>query len=148
MIHADAPDGYYDEPRPEVIGCVPLDARDIIDVGCASGALGRALKAARPGTRVRGVELVPAQAERARQVLDDVFQGSADDPLPEHWPPADCVIFADVLEHLVDPWRTLRHYRKLLKPGGTIVASVPNVANRVVLKGLFQIGRASCRERV
>jgi 2-polyprenyl-3-methyl-5-hydroxy-6-metoxy-1,4-benzoquinol methylase len=139
MIHADAPEGYYDEPRPEVIGCVPGDALDVVDVGCASGALGRALKAARPGIRVRGVELVPAQAERARTVLDDVLQGSADDPLPAHWPAPDCVIFADVLEHLVDPWQTLRRYRKLLKPGGTIVASIPNVANRVVLKGLFRM---------
>ena len=139
MLDRDAPDGYYDEPRPEVTACIPLDARTIIDVGCASGALGRSLKALRPGVQVPGVEPVAAQAERAREVLDDVSHGSADDPLPAHWPAPDCVIFADVLEHLVDPWQTLRRYRELLKPGGTIVASVPNVANRVVLKGLLRM---------
>jgi SAM-dependent methyltransferase len=139
MINGDAPEGYYDEPRPEVTALVPLTARNIIDVGCASGALGRSLKAARPGIQVRGVEPVAAQAERARAVLDDVFHGSAEDPLPTDWPAPDCVIFADVLEHLVNPWQALRRYRQLLKPGGTIVASVPNVANRVVLKGLFRM---------
>lgn len=139
MMNGAAPEGYYDEPRPEVTALVPIDARNILDVGCASGALGRSLKAARPGVSVRGVEPVAAQAERARAVLDDVLHGSAEDPLPAHWPAPDCVVFADVLEHLVDPWQALRRYRKLLAPGGTIVASVPNVANRVVLKGLFSM---------
>lgn len=139
MMDRAGPDGYYDQPRPEVAACVPDDALQLIDVGCASGALGRALKAARPRIQVRGVEPVHAQAERARAVLDEVFHGPAEATLPAHWPAPDCVIFADVLEHLVDPWQVLRHYRKLLAPGGTIVASVPNVANRSVLKGLLRM---------
>ena len=139
MIHRTAPGGYYDEPRPEVTACIPSGARYIIDVGCASGALGRSIKAARPGVEVRGIELVGEQAERARSFLDDVMQGSADDPLPAHWPQPDCVIFADVLEHLIDPWETLRRFRRILKPGGTIVASLPNVANRIVVGGLFRM---------
>ncbi len=139
MNNPDVPEGYYDQPRPEVVDCVPADARDILDVGCASGALGRALKATRPGTRVFGIEPVAAQAERARRVLDGVLHGTAEDPLPAEWPAPDCIIFADVLEHLVDPWATLERCRSLLKPGGTIVASIPNVANRVVLRGLYRM---------
>jgi SAM-dependent methyltransferase len=78
------------------------------------------------------------QADRARRVLDAVYTGNADDPLPNEWPAPDCVIFADVLEHLVDPWRTARKYRDLLRPGGTVVASIPNVAHRSVLGGLLR----------
>jgi 2-polyprenyl-3-methyl-5-hydroxy-6-metoxy-1,4-benzoquinol methylase len=132
------PEGYYDEPRPEVAARVPMNARFVIDVGCASGALGRTLKASRPGIEVRGIEPVREQAERARRFLDDVSVASADDPLPSHWPPPDCVIFADVLEHLVDPWQTLRRFRSVLPKGGTLVASLPNVANRLVLGGLLR----------
>ena len=137
MKHPNAPPGYYDEPRPEVSNLVPADARFVVDVGCGSGSLGRALKAARPNLEVRGVELVPAQASIARNHLDDVHQGGAEGPLPAHWPAPDCVIFADVLEHLYDPWQVVRQYRALLRPGGSIVASIPNVANRVVLRGLL-----------
>jgi len=134
-----APAGYYDEPRPEVTKCIPDNARFVIDVGCASGALGRSIKAARPGIEVRGIELVSEQAERARQVLDDVMNGAAEDTLPSHWPAPDCVIFADVLEHLVDPWAVVKKYRKVLRPGGTVIASVPNVTNHKVLGGLFRL---------
>jgi 2-polyprenyl-3-methyl-5-hydroxy-6-metoxy-1,4-benzoquinol methylase len=132
------PDWYYDQPRPEIYARVPPNARFVIDVGCASGALGRALKASRPGIEVRGIEPVAEQAERARLVLDDVHMGAAEDPLPSHWPAPDCVIFADVLEHLVDPWETLRRFRSIIPAGGMLVASIPNVANRTVLNGLLR----------
>ena len=49
----------------------------------------------------------------------------------------DCVIFADVLEHLVDPWRMLRRAKILLRRDGVIVASIPNVQHSRVLIGLF-----------
>jgi len=133
-----APEGYYDQPRLEVVAMVPQNVKHVIDVGCASGALGAALKAARPGIEVRGIEPVLAQADRARRVLDDVHVGGADDPLPSHWPPADCVIFADVLEHMVDPWKTVRTFRSVLASGGSVVSSVPNVAHRSVLGGLVR----------
>jgi hypothetical protein len=35
-----------------------------------------------------------------------------------------------VLEHLVDPWSLVKHYREVLRPGGSCVASIPNIANR------------------
>jgi SAM-dependent methyltransferase len=137
-MNHEAPDGYYENSRPEVVALVPPDARFVIDVGCGAGGLGQGLKALRPGIEVRGVELVASQAERARLVLDDAWVGGAEGPLPEHWPVPDCVIFADVLEHLLDPWETLRRYRSILRPGGTCVASIPNVAHRSVFRGLLR----------
>jgi GT2 family glycosyltransferase len=95
---------YYGYARPEVCALVPASARHVVDVGCAGGALGRELKRARPSIEVRGIEPVVAQAERARRVLDDVMVGGATDPWPSGWPAPDCIVFADVLEHLVVPW--------------------------------------------
>jgi 2-polyprenyl-3-methyl-5-hydroxy-6-metoxy-1,4-benzoquinol methylase len=136
--HDSPDDGYYENERPEVVALVPPEARFVIDVGCGAGGLGRHLKSLRPGIEVRGIEPVTAQAERARRVLDDVLVAGAEAPLPAHWPAPDCVIFADVLEHLVEPWDVVRAYRKALRPGGVCVASIPNVANRRVLGGLYR----------
>lgn len=134
----EVPDGYYENTRPEVAALVPPSAREVVDVGCGAGGLGRTLKAARAGIAVRGVEPVESQAALARAALDDVHVAGADDPLPASWPAPDCVIFADVLEHLVDPWATVRRYRKVLRPGGSLVVSIPNVAHRSVLRGLLR----------
>lgn len=127
---------YYGHARPEVAALVPAEARQVIDFGCGGGAFGRALKAARPAVEVRGVEPVPTAAALAREGLDDVHVGGADDPLPEGWPRPDCVVFADVLEHLVDPWATLRRVRTLLAPGGALVVSIPNVLHHSVVADL------------
>jgi GT2 family glycosyltransferase/2-polyprenyl-3-methyl-5-hydroxy-6-metoxy-1,4-benzoquinol methylase len=129
---------YYGHARPEVAALVPAGARRVLDVGCGRGALGKLLKASRPGLEVRGIEPNAEAAARARGVLDDVLVGFAESPLPEGWPRPDCVIFADVLEHLVDPWSVLRRYREVLEPGGSLVVSVPNVAHRSVLGPLMR----------
>jgi 2-polyprenyl-3-methyl-5-hydroxy-6-metoxy-1,4-benzoquinol methylase len=132
------PTPYYQQARPEVRSAVPAGARKVIDVGCANGQLGAHLKAERPGIEVRGIEVVAEAAERARQVLDDVIHGTAEDELPERWPAPDCVIFADVLEHLVDPWAVVASWRTRLAARGTLVASIPNVLHRSVLYGMLR----------
>jgi 2-polyprenyl-3-methyl-5-hydroxy-6-metoxy-1,4-benzoquinol methylase len=123
--------GYYDLPREDVASVVPESAHDLLDVGCASGALGRALKVRRPLLRVRGIEPVAEQAERARAVLDGVVVGLFEPGLrlPAEWPAPDCIVFADVLEHLPDPRAAVQHARSLLAPGGSLVCSIPNVSH-------------------
>ncbi|MCR5508947.1 MAG: methyltransferase [Lachnospiraceae bacterium] len=53
----------------------------------------------------------------------------------------DVIIFGDVLEHLRDPLGVLIFCKKLLKTGGRIVASIPNLMNievmRLLLNGDF-----------
>lgn len=50
----------------------------------------------------------------------------------------DCIVCADVLEHLRDPARTLGICLGLLKQGGSLVASVPNIAHNGVIISLLQ----------
>jgi SAM-dependent methyltransferase len=139
------PDSYYVQPRPEVANLVPPECRRVLEVGCAEGQLGALLRSR--GHVVTGLELVPEVAERARPRLNRVVVGDVEaDNLP--FPPRsfDAVVFADVLEHLVDPWRVLRQAATLLPTGGVVVASVPNVQNGDVLWRLIR-GRWDYRER-
>jgi O-antigen biosynthesis protein len=119
---------YYAHLRPEVIAAIPENCATVLDVGCGKGTLGRWLKENRVQA-VRGIELSPAAGEEAKRWLDGVVVGNVEHAeLP--WPEAsmDCIICADVLEHTADPWKVVAKLKRLLAPGGCIVASIPNVA--------------------
>jgi SAM-dependent methyltransferase len=119
----------YETDRPDVQAHVPRDARAILELGCAAGALGAAIKRRQDAT-VLGVELDPGYAGEAAKRLDRVVVADAESFLADAEPPEapfDCVICADVLEHLFDPWRALQRAVALLRPGGTAVVSLPNV---------------------
>lgn len=139
------PVDYYNQARPEVAALVPVECRRVLEVGCGDGELGRLLRWR--GHRVTGIELVHEAAERARIRLDRVVTADVErDGFP--FPPAsfDAIVFADVLEHLVDPWRALREAVAVLAEGGVVVASIPNVQNWDVLSRLLR-GRWDYRER-
>jgi 2-polyprenyl-3-methyl-5-hydroxy-6-metoxy-1,4-benzoquinol methylase len=139
------PADYYTQARPEVAALVPPKRRRVLDVGCGGGELGRLLR--RRGHHVTGIELVPEMAEQARGHLDHVEWVDVETHgFP--FPPAsfDAIVFADVLEHLVDPWRILREAVDLLAAGGVVVASIPNVQNLDVLRRLLR-GHWDYRER-
>src|SRR5688572_27606678 len=104
--------------------------RDVLDVGCANGYLGKVLKDR--GCTVVGVEIDAEAARDAKEVLDEVVVGSLEElDLAERFGPErfDVVVFGDVLEHLRDPLVTLRQARRVLRPSGHIVISLPNVAH-------------------
>jgi methionine biosynthesis protein MetW len=116
----------YENPRPEVAALVPRGARRILDLGCSSGALGAALKA-RQEAHVTGIELDGDYARDAERRLDRVVRADLESAALDGLGPFDCLIAADVLEHLRDPWTTLRRYAGLLDAGGAAVVSLPNV---------------------
>lgn len=91
------------------------------------------------GHSIAGVELVPEAAERAKQNMDEVVCGDIETmALPWREETFDALVFADVLEHMVDPWRVLGQLAKLLRPGGIAVASIPNVQNHRVVRNLLR----------
>ncbi|MCA8990767.1 MAG: glycosyltransferase [Planctomycetaceae bacterium] len=128
---------YFDFPRPDVLALVPQNAQRVLDIGCGAGRLGESIKR-RQDAHVVGIERDNTAAEIARHRLDEVHSGDicADD---FEFPDAefDCVICADVLEHLRDPESVLRKVSRWLKPGGTLVTSLPNVRNHTVVRSLL-----------
>ncbi|MEI8358139.1 MAG: methyltransferase domain-containing protein, partial [Deltaproteobacteria bacterium] len=111
-----------------------------VEVGCGAGALGAAFKAICPEVVYVGLEQVEEAASRAAGRLDHVLRADAEDPalvLPD-LPPLDCLIYGDVLEHLKDPWTTLRRHAALLHDEGVLLACVPNVQHWSVLANLLQ----------
>jgi SAM-dependent methyltransferase len=117
----------YERARPEILDHVPLTATRVLDLGCATGTTGAALKQRQPA-HVTGIEIEPEYANEARQRLDEVIQADVSHP-PPTLTTYDALIAADILEHLPDPWTTLRHYVQHLSPGATAVISLPNVGH-------------------
>jgi trans-aconitate methyltransferase len=118
----------YERARPEILAHVPRRATRVLDLGCATGTTGAALKQ-RQDVEVVGVEREPAYAQEAGQRLDRVITADVEALDVAGLGRFDALIAADVLEHLLDPWAALRRYAALLQPGGTAVVSLPNVGH-------------------
>jgi len=122
----ESPQPIYESVNPAVLAKIPMGARNLLDIGCGSGALGAAAKR-RGELQVTGVTHSAVEATMARQHIDAVVLAdlNAFDPLPLGC--FDCIVCSHVLEHLGDPDEVLRRLRELLSPGGVLVVALPNV---------------------
>src|SRR3954454_17965195 len=83
--------------------------KTVLDVGCATGYLARALR--ENGCKVSGVEYDPAAAAEAAPALEKLVVGDLEQlDLVEEFAGEvfDVIVFGDVLEHLRDPIPLLR----------------------------------------
>jgi 2-polyprenyl-3-methyl-5-hydroxy-6-metoxy-1,4-benzoquinol methylase len=134
-------DDYFKGQRSDVANLVPSTCARILDVGCGFGGLGRNLLG-RGVIQVFGVEINPDAGSQLAGVYEDHWISDVEQfQLPVGFEGFDCIVFADVLEHLNDPWGTLERYLQWLKPGGYVVASIPNVRNIALLFNLIVRGR-------
>lgn len=146
----DRRDAAYTTPRPDVFEMVPVGADHVLDVGCSNGALGSSLRAARAGRIVFGIEFDASFASEAKLSLDHVVNADVnflDWDLALAGTTFDCIIFADVLEHLIDPQGCLQKARRHLRPGGSIVVSLPNIRHLSALWAIFVAGQFPKRDR-
>lgn len=117
---------YEDSPRLEMLEFVPAGARRMLDIGCHTGEFGRAVKE-KCGAQVWGVEPDPETAAVASTVLDRVFNEFFSDTTAVDDNYFDVISFNDVLEHIPDPWATLRLAARKLSPDGIVIVSIPNL---------------------
>lgn len=131
---------YHSHPRPELVACLPADQGNrVLDLGCGSGAMSAAIKAADKAGEIWGVEINPEAARRAREsgVFAQVLEGDLETvlaELPDNY--FSHVIAGDVLEHLVDPWTVCVRLRDCLRDGGEFICSIPNIRNLSFLLAL------------
>lgn len=125
---------YFVEFREEILPLLPERASRVLDLGCGSGETSGHLKKINRFEWVCGVEGSAKAAAVASSKLDQVLVGdieSIDIPFPDE--SFDLILALDILEHLVDPWKVVNKIERLLKPGGLLVVSLPNVRHYHIL---------------
>jgi len=127
---------YFDRPRGEMLAFLPQSCRRVLDVGCGNGEFAAAVKA-KLNCEAWGVEPSPKSARFAVGRLDRVMEGCFNRELKLPLNYFDCIVFNDVLEHMLDPGSALGQARDLLTQDGVVVASIPNVAHVWVIANLL-----------
>lgn len=107
-----------------MLGDAPPDGH-LIDLPCGTGYL--STRAAEQGWRVTPCDLGPTlwQGDPATHVVAADMNGAL--PLPDAT--ADAVACCEGLEHIENPWHVLREFRRVLRPGGQLVISLPNTVD-------------------
>jgi len=139
----------YIGPREDILRLVPRGVKRVLDVGCSVGTLGQALRE-RDGAEVTGIELDAQMGAEARERLNEVHIGSVEEKaLFERLGDRtfDCIVFADLLEHLADPWIALGRFVERLAPEGVVVASLPNIRHYTTIRTLLFQGYWPYRDR-
>ena len=113
----------------ELLRGAGIERGRLLDVGCGPGWAMEVFASA--GYEAAGVDVSDAAVEEARRRgLDaralDVDGTGADLLASSLGGPYDAVTLLEVLEHLLDPAEVLDKIQRLLRPGGALVASLPN----------------------
>jgi len=133
---------YYNRVYPDLLACIPPDAKVVLEIGCGAGAMGAQYKQSNPNCRYVGLEINQQAAEVAAKRLNTVGMGDVEktdiSQLRLTLDSIDCLVYGDVLEHLRDPWAVLRQHTRYLREGGQVVACISNIQNWSILAGLLQ----------
>lgn len=119
----------HDLHNPDLLRVMDPATRNVLEVGCMSGALAREFKKIAPQVNYAGVEIDASYAELARKYCDSVYILNIDDAPDYFWQMQkniDAWIFGDVLEHLRDPWRVLSNIHQVIPRDGYVAACIPN----------------------
>ena len=120
---------------------------DVLDVGCGEGFLAEQIQ--QIGNQVTGIDVLPTA--KRQEAFGGYIQGDLEHGIDADTPALrgaefDKVLLLDVLEHLRVPERLLRDCRRLLKPNGHLIVSVPNIAN-ITVRLMLLFGRFHYTER-
>ena len=98
----------------------------ILDAPCGDGEV--SIELARLGFEISAVDMIDELLPDARAALDGRFR-VADMTRPLPWPDAsfDLILCVEGIEHLEDAFAFLREMRRLIKPGGILIVTTPNI---------------------
>jgi len=133
----EKPIEYY-KTRTELIDMLPFIKGRYLEIGCGDGGTLAYLKT-KGASYVAGIDISKKAIDMASQkFLDFVLCVDVEkDILPFKEGEFDGIIFADVLEHLYNPWDTTKKIAKYLKDDGYMLLSIPNIKNYHILRRLI-----------
>jgi SAM-dependent methyltransferase len=127
---------FVPERIPWFVDAIGRDRR-VLDLGCRSGALTRRFL---EGNSVVGLDVDAAALQKAAALGIEPVQADVEEPLPFADASFDAVVAGELFEHLKFPDTLVAEIRRVLRPDGVLVGSVPN-AFRVQSRLRFLRGR-------
>ncbi len=120
----------------------------VLDLGCWDGSIAKMIKD--QGNVVHGMENSRQAVELARTKGIIVHEGNIEDDWPDFGIEFDAVFAGEIIEHVFDTDLFLERVRKILKPGGELVLTTPNIAalgrRLMLLFGISPIVETTARE--
>ena len=111
-----------------VLADVPAPAV-IVDIGCGDGLATSVASSISPGHRLVGIDWsADALRQAGARGLTLVRASVEGASLPVATDAANVVIMSELIEHLVDTDSALDEVRRILRPGGSLLLSTPNLA--------------------
>jgi len=141
---------YQNDPRNKFLERIGRGNR-VLEVGCATGQVS-AYMTQELGCEVVGIELSAEAARHAERWCSEVIVADIEkDALERVKGLFDVVTFGDVLEHLIAPGAVLSRCKRVLKPHGFILISIPNIAHYSIrlslLRGKFEYRQYGIMDR-
>jgi SAM-dependent methyltransferase len=121
----------------QIAAAVGGPGRRVLDLGCRYGALTRWYL---DGNEVVGIDVDREALAEAAKLGIETHWGDVEEPLGFPDASFDVVVAGELLEHLREPAALVAEARRVLRPGGRLVASVPN-AYRLKNRIRFALGR-------
>src|SRR5262249_53974498 len=137
---------YYNRVNVDLLRIMPPDASVVLEAGCGAGALAEAYRRINRGVTYCGIEKNADAARLASSSgrIDQLIVGDVETVdlsalgFSEERPSVDCLVFGDVLEHLVDPWIVLSRLARLVRSGGQVLACIPNIQHYSIIINLMR----------
>ncbi len=99
----------------------------VLDVGCGDGVMASNIKKLFPDVRMYGTDISKQGCMLAKKYCVEAKVADLNDKIPYRKDTFDYVIGQEIIEHLVDPDTFLEEAHRVLKPGGTLILTTPNL---------------------
>src|SRR3972149_8920682 len=145
-MYEEKPTKYYSYYRMSLINLIPKNKDNkILEIGAGGGNTLVKIKELGIAKQVVGVELIKIEnSNQSNSNIERFIIGNIENielGFEENY--FDVILCGDVLEHLLDPWQTVKKLQKYLKRGGIFIASIPNIREKstlisIIFKGDFK----------
>ncbi|MGH2562966.1 MAG: class I SAM-dependent methyltransferase [Ginsengibacter sp.] len=137
---------YFINPRLDLISLMPANpGQKVLEIGMGGGDTLVYIKKQKLAEEVFGIDIIRLSGtNQDSHFIDKTYFLDLEE---EHLPFADnyfdVIIAGDVIEHLITPWDVLKKLNKVLKPGGCMLISIPNIRDihalySILFKGRFE----------